>query len=105
MHRRLVGRMHAHTPGLSQRVLHSRVFGPPPGALRTSKFEDDRAGAFHTQVFERSGRYEPEVAEALTDRFVSGTSTHRVGKVAKKRLGVAKSASSVSRLTQALTEP
>ncbi len=64
----------------------------------------DRAGAFHTQVFERYARYEPEVAEALTDMFVSGTSTQRVGKVAEKLLGVAPSASAVSRLNQALTE-
>ena len=64
----------------------------------------DRAGAFHTQAFERYSRYEPEVAEALTDMFVSGTSTHRVGKVAEKLLGVAPSASTVSRLNQALTE-
>ncbi len=63
-----------------------------------------RAGAFHTQVFERYARYEPEVAEALTDMFISGTSTHRVGKVAQKLLGVALSASAVSRLNQALTE-
>jgi transposase-like protein len=55
-------------------------------------------------VFERYGRYEPEVAEALTDMFVSGTSTHKVGKVAEKLLGVAPSSSAVSRLNQALTE-
>lgn len=48
--------------------------------------------------------YEPEVAEALTNMFVSGTSTHRVGHVAEKLLGVAPSASAVSRLNQALTE-
>jgi putative transposase len=36
--------------------------------------------------------------------FVSGTSTHRVGQVAEKLLGVAPSASAVSRLNQALTE-
>jgi putative transposase len=72
--------------------------------LRTSTSEDDRAGTFHTQVFERYARYEPEVAEALTDMFVSGTSTHRVGHVAEKLLGVAPSASAVSRLNQALTE-
>lgn len=55
-------------------------------------------------MFERYARYEPEVAEALTDMFVSGTGTHRVGKVAEKLLGVAPSASAVSRLNQALTE-
>src|SRR2546423_11991675 len=75
----------------------------------TGRIEDlsvprDREGQFHTQVFERYGRYEPEVAEALTEMFVSGTSTHKVGKVADKLLGVAPSASAVSRLNQTLTE-
>src|SRR5271165_3765983 len=36
--------------------------------------------------------------------FVSGTSTQNVGKVAEKLLGVAPSASAVSRLNHALTE-
>ena len=36
--------------------------------------------------------------------FVSGTSTHKVGKVAEKLMGVAPSASTVSRLNQSLTE-
>jgi putative transposase len=76
---------------------------------KTGRIEDlsvprDRAGQFHTQVFERYGRYEPEVAEALTEMFVSGTSTHKVGKVAEKLMGAAPSASAVSRLNQTLTE-
>jgi putative transposase len=64
----------------------------------------DREGEFHAQVFECYNRYEPEVAEALTEMFVSGTSTHKVGKVAEKLMGVAPSASAVSRLNQSLTE-
>jgi transposase-like protein len=64
----------------------------------------DREGQFQTQVFERYGRYEPEVAEALTEMFVSGTSTHKVGKVTEKLMGVALSASAVSLLNQTLTE-
>jgi putative transposase len=64
----------------------------------------DREGQFQTQVFERYGRYEPEVAEALTEMFVSGTSTHQVGKVTAKLMGGAPSASAVSRLNQTLTE-
>jgi putative transposase len=76
----------------------------PTGRIEDLKVPRDRAGAFQTQVFERYARYEPEVAEALTDMFVSGTSTHRVGKVAEKLLGVAPSASAVSRLNQTLTE-
>jgi transposase-like protein len=76
---------------------------------KTGRIEDlsvprDREGQFHTQVFERYGRYEPEVAEALTEMFVSGTSTHKVGKVAATLMGVAPSASAVSRLNQTLTE-
>jgi putative transposase len=75
----------------------------------TGRIEDlsvprDREGQFHTQVFERYGRYEPEVAEALTEMFVSGTSTHKVGNVAEKLMGVAPSASAVSRLNHTLTE-
>ena len=46
----------------------------------TGQIEDlsvprDREGQFHTQAFERYSRYEPQVAAALTDMFVSGTST------------------------------
>ena len=75
----------------------------------TGRIEDlsvprDREGQFHTQVFERYSRYEPEVAEGLTEMFVSGTSTHKVGKVADKLMGVTPSASAVSRLNQTLTE-
>src|SRR5260370_42114343 len=69
-----------------------------------SRSEDDREGEFHTQVFERYQRYEPEVAEALTQMFVSGTSTHHVGKVAEKLMGVPPSASAVRRLNQNLIE-
>ncbi len=64
----------------------------------------DRAGAFHTQAFEQYSRYEPQVAEGLTQMFVTGTSTHRVGEVAQKLLGVTPSASAVSRLNQSLTQ-
>ena len=76
---------------------------------KTGRIEDlsvprDREGQFHTQVFERYGRYEPEIAEALTEMFVSVTSTHKVGKVAQTLMGVAPSASAVSRLNQTLTE-
>ncbi len=46
----------------------------------------------------------PRYATALTEMFVSGTSTHKVGKVAEKLMGVAPSASAVSRLNQTLTE-
>ncbi len=83
---------------------YTRDLVTPTGRIEDLKVPRDRAGAFQTQVFERYARYEPEVAEALTDMFVSGTSTQKVGKVAEKLLGVAPSASTVSRLNQTLTE-
>jgi len=83
---------------------YTRDLVTPTGRIEDLNVPRDRAGAFHTQVFERYSRYEPEVAEALTDMFVSGTSTQNVGKVAEKLLGVAPSASTVSRLNQTLTE-
>jgi putative transposase len=44
------------------------------------------------------------VAEALTQMFVNGVSNHKVGEVAQILMGVAPSASAVSRLNQTLTE-
>ena len=64
----------------------------------------DRAGEFHTQTFEQYSRYEPQVAEGLTQMFVAGTSTHKVGEVAQTLMGVSPSASTVSRLNQTLTQ-
>lgn len=74
------------------------------GRIEDLKVPRDREGEFHSQVFERYNRYEPEVAEALTQMFVSGTSTHKVGEVAQTLMGVAPSASAVSRLNQTLTQ-
>jgi hypothetical protein len=34
-------------------------------------------------------RYEPHIAEGLTQMFVAGTSTHKVGEVAQTLMGVA----------------
>jgi len=64
----------------------------------------DREGQLHTQVFERYSRYEPHIAQGLTEMFVAGTSTHKVGEVAQTLLGVAPSASTISRLNQTLTQ-
>ena len=83
---------------------YTRDLVTPTGRIEDLNVPRDRQGAFHTQVFERYNRYEPEVAEALTQMFVSGTSTHKVGEVAQTLMGVAKSASAVSRLNQTLTE-
>ncbi len=75
----------------------------------TGRLEDihvprDREGHFHTQAFERYSRYESHIADGLTQMFVTGTSTHKVGAVAQTLLGVAPSASTISRLNQTLTQ-
>ncbi len=75
----------------------------------TSRLKDinvprDRAGQFHTQAFERYSRYEPHIAEGLMQMFVAGTSIHKVGEVAQTLLGVAPSASTISRLNQNLAQ-
>src|SRR5712691_3041008 len=74
------------------------------GRLEEIKVPRDREGQFHTQVFERYSRYEPHIAEGLTQMFVAGTSTHKVGEVAQTLMGVAPSASTISRLNQTLTQ-
>jgi putative transposase len=74
------------------------------GRIEDLKVPRDREGQFHTQVFERYRRYEPHVAQGLTEMFVAGTSTHKVGKVAETLMGVAPSASAISRLNQSLTQ-
>ena len=53
------------------------------GRLEELKVPRDREGQFHTQAFERYSRYEPHIAEGLTQMFVAGTSTHKVGKSLK----------------------
>jgi putative transposase len=74
------------------------------GRLEDIKVPRDREGQFHTQTFERYSRYEPHIAEGLTQMFVAGTSTHKVGEVAQTLLGVTPSASTISRLNQTLTQ-
>src|SRR5437870_11188761 len=74
------------------------------GRLEELKVPRDREGQFHTQAFERYRRYEPQIAEGLTQMFVAGVSTHKVGEVAQTLMGVAPSASTISRLNQHLTQ-
>jgi putative transposase len=61
------------------------------GRIEDLQVPRDREGLFHTQVFERYRRYEPQVAQGLTEMFVAGTSTHKVGKVAATLMGMARS--------------
>jgi putative transposase len=83
---------------------YQRDLATTNGVIEDMNVPRDREGEFHSQAFERYCRYEPQVAEGLTQMFVSGTSTTKVGEVAKTLMGVTPSASSVSRLNQSLTE-
>ncbi|MGZ3626416.1 MAG: IS256 family transposase [Ktedonobacteraceae bacterium] len=83
---------------------YTRDLATATGRLEEIKVPRDREGQFHTQVFDRYSRYEPHIAEGLTQMFVAGTSTHKVGEVAQTLLGVAPSASTISRLNQSLTQ-
>jgi transposase-like protein len=83
---------------------YTRDLATCSGQIEDLKVPRERAGQYHTQLFDRYSHYEPQVAEGLTQMFVSSTSTHKVGEVAQTLMGVAPSASAVSRLNQALTE-
>jgi putative transposase len=64
----------------------------------------DGEGQFHTQVFDRYSRHEPQIAAGLTEMFVAGASTQKVGEVAQTLMGVAPSASTISRLNRDLEQ-
>ena len=84
---------------------YTRDLVTPTGRIEDLKVPRDREGVFHSEVFERYNRYEPKVAEALTQMFGSRDEyATSVGDVAQTLMGVAPSASAVSRLNQTLTE-
>lgn len=83
---------------------YTRDLATSSGEIEDLQVPRDREGQFHTQAFERYSRYEPQVAQGLTQMFVAGVSTEKVGEVAQTLMGVAPSASTVSRLNRTLTE-
>src|SRR6266699_1299296 len=83
---------------------YTRDLATSSGPIEDLEVPRDREGHFHTKVFERYSRYEPAVAEGLTQMFVAGVSTQKVGEVTQTLMGVAPSASAVSRLNQTLTQ-
>jgi putative transposase len=83
---------------------YTRDLATATGRLEDLNVPRDREGQFHTQAFDRYSRYEPHIAEGLTQMFVAGTSTHKVGEVAQTLMGIAPSASTISRLNQSLSQ-
>src|SRR5258708_32877626 len=53
------------------------------GRIEELQVPRGREGQVHTQVLCRHRRYEPQVAQGLSEMFVAGTSTHKVGEVAQ----------------------
>ncbi|GCE03471.1 hypothetical protein KDAU_08000 [Dictyobacter aurantiacus] len=82
---------------------YTRDLATSSGSIEDLKIPRVREGHFHTQVFDRYSRYEPHIAEGLTQMFVAGVSTQKVGEVAETLTGVAPSSSTVSRLNHTLT--
>jgi putative transposase len=78
---------------------YTRDLATTTGRIEALRVPRDREGQFHTQVFERYRRYEPQEADGLTEMFVAGVSTHKVGQVAQTLMDVAPSASAISRLS------
>src|SRR5260370_8641654 len=62
---------------------YTRDLITPTGRIEDLKVPRDREGEFHTQAFERHNRNAPEVAQALTQMFLRGGSTHTVGQPAE----------------------
>src|SRR5256714_8659988 len=54
---------------------YTRDLATASGQIQDLKVPRDREGEFHTQLFDRYNRYEEQVAEGLTQMFVTGTST------------------------------
>src|SRR5437773_8801029 len=74
---------------------YTRDLATSTGRIEDLKVPRDREGQFHSQAFERYGRYEPHIAEGLTQMFVAGGSTQKGGEVGQTLMGVASSAGAI----------
>ncbi len=83
---------------------YERDLGTSNGQLKGLKVPRDRQGQYQTQVFDQYRRYQPQIEEGLTEMFVAGVSTAKVGAVAQTLMGVAPSKSAVSRLNADLSQ-
>jgi len=74
----------------------------PAGVLSDLQVPRDREGHFRTQGFDRFVRYQSEVVDSIVAMFFGGVSESQVGRVTAPLLGMAPSASTVSRLAHGL---
>ena len=82
---------------------YQRDLGTGIGVIEDLAVPRTRKG-FRTQLFERYQRRRAELDEAITDMFVGGVSTSRVGEVVEILTGSKPSASTVSRIYQRLED-
>lgn len=64
---------------------YTRDLATSSGPIEDLQVPRDRAGQFHTQIFDQYSRYEQQVADGLTQMFVSGTSTRDPWGKSRKR--------------------
>jgi len=84
---------------------YTRDLATSTGRIEDLKVPRDREGQFHTQAFERYSRYEPHIARSASPRCSCPARARDIrGEVAQTLLGVAPSASTISRLNQTLTQ-
>src|SRR2546428_13202925 len=62
---------------------YTRDLATATGRLEEIKVPRDRARQFRTQAFERYSRYEPHIAEGLTQMFLAGVGTYKARQVAQ----------------------
>src|SRR5918998_1791113 len=84
--------------GYYTRTLVTRV-----GKL-TLRVPQDRSGRFSTEVFERYQRSEKALVSSIAEMYVQGVSTRKVKVITEELCGHSFSASSISRINQALDE-
>ncbi len=74
------------------------------GRIEESHVPRDCKGQLHTQVFDRTCRYEPQVAQGLTQMVVAGASAQKIGAVTHTLMRGVPNASAFSRLNRDLEQ-
>lgn len=97
----LEARSHERTPNRQgyRNGTYTRALLTSLGLVEELHIPRDRAGQYQTQVFEQYQRQEPAIQEAVTEMYVGGASTGKVGQVVEKLTGTTLSASTVSRIS------
>lgn len=77
---------------------YQRDFNTSVGPIQKLRVPRDRAGQFHTQLFERYSRNDRGVTEAIAQMFFKGVSGTKVAEITEPLMGLKPSPSTVSRI-------